>query len=195
MATWAGVRYRSPEWGRWWSQTGVGAYSYDRQRIHAVTQAGSDTFGYDANGNQDVRTVGGVASSLVWDHRNRLESVTTVGQQSQFAYDAEGSRVGRSEPDGTVTLFLGDLYEREVQSGATVAERSYYRFEGRLIAVRESSEIQWVCSDHLGRRRRRTCRASHRCSVGTCRLVRSVRTRVFRPRWASPVSVWTVRRA
>lgn len=55
---------------------GVTYYQYnDSSHKHAVTQVGSNTYGYDANGNMTTRNVGGVAYTLTYDAENRLVKV------------------------------------------------------------------------------------------------------------------------
>jgi len=47
---------------------------------HAVTNAGSNTYSYDNNGNQTTRVIGALAYNLAYDAENRLVSVTTGSQ-------------------------------------------------------------------------------------------------------------------
>ena len=47
---------------------------------HAVTQMGSDSFSYDANGNQTARSVGGNSYTLSYDAEYHLVSRTKIVQ-------------------------------------------------------------------------------------------------------------------
>ena len=53
---------------------------------HAVTAWNGNSYGYDANGNQTTRTVGGSTSTLTYDAENRLTAVSGATSAS-FKYD------------------------------------------------------------------------------------------------------------
>ena len=68
-------------------------YTYDvGNHDHAVTQMGSDSFTYDANGNQITRSVGGSSYTLSYDAENRLVGVNG-GATTTYVYDGDGNRV------------------------------------------------------------------------------------------------------
>lgn len=52
----------------------------DPLHIHAATNAGENTYGYDANGNMTDRNVGALTFDLAYDVENRLINVTQDGQ-------------------------------------------------------------------------------------------------------------------
>ncbi len=73
------------------SKAGVN-YTYgDGDHKHAVTLMGSDSFSYDANGNQTSRTVEGHSYTLSYDAENRLVGVSGYVTAS-FVYDGDGNR-------------------------------------------------------------------------------------------------------
>ncbi len=74
------------------SKAGVN-YTYgDSSHAHAVTDLSSgEHYGYDANGNQISRTVGGHSYTLVYDAENRLVGVSGY-VTANFVYDGDGNR-------------------------------------------------------------------------------------------------------
>lgn len=104
------------------SKSDVGTYTYgDGSHIHAVTQAGSNSYAYDADGNM---TSGG-GRTYTWMAAGLPASVTQNGETTSWSYDADYNRVTQTEP-GKVTYFLnprvdlGMHYEEVDYSGGRV---------------------------------------------------------------------------
>ena len=104
------------------SKSDVGAYTYtDPAHIHAVTQAGSNTYTYDPDGNM----MAGGGRSYTWTAANLPVSVTANGQTTGWTYDADRNRVTQTEP-GKTTVFLnprvdlGMHYEQVTYTGGRV---------------------------------------------------------------------------
>lgn len=104
----------------------VGAYTYgDPNHVHAVTEAGSNTYSYDADGNL---TAGG-GRTYTWMAANVPSSVTqngaTTSWTTSWTYDADYNRVTQTEP-GKTTLFLnpridlGMHYEQVTYTGGRI---------------------------------------------------------------------------
>jgi len=91
-------------------------YYYDANHKHGVTIAMGNTYGYDANGNQTTRTIGGVTYTLTYDYENHLTAVSGGSVSASFVYDANGNRV-KGTVNGTITVYVAGLYE--YQGGAT----------------------------------------------------------------------------
>jgi YD repeat-containing protein len=84
--------------------TGPVVYDYPSSgspRPHTPTEVGSDTYVWDANGNLDSRTVGGVTTDFVSDHEHNLASATSPSGTSEFVYDANGQRLYQKTPTGS----------------------------------------------------------------------------------------------
>ncbi|MEI7846311.1 MAG: RHS repeat-associated core domain-containing protein [Chloroflexota bacterium] len=111
---------------------------------HAVTAMGSNTYSYDANGNQKARTIAGVTYSLGYDAENRMVSVSSSGLNASFVYDGDGRRV-KSTINGVVTTFIGNHYE--VSTGML---SKYYFLGGARVAMRQAGLIYYPLTDHLG---------------------------------------------
>jgi RHS repeat-associated protein len=126
------------------------AYTYaDPAHLHAVTQAGTDVFTYDASGNQRTRTVGGVTSTLTWDHEGQLAAFTRGTAVSNYRYGPSGERLVRQ--DGTtVTLYLAGIFEATSVNGGAVAKTSYYALDGAAVAMLENGTLSFLVGDHLG---------------------------------------------
>ena len=111
---------------------------------HAVTAIGSNTYSYDANGNQKARTIAGVTYSLGYDAENRMVSVSSSGLNASFLYDGDGRRV-KSTINGVVTTFVGNHYE--VSTGML---SKYYFLGGARVVMRQAGLIYYPLTDHLG---------------------------------------------
>jgi len=108
-------------------------YTYTA-RPHAVEQAGSNSYGYDDNGNMITRTVGSDTYELTYDAENRLTEVERNGSLvATFVYDGNGNRV-KAIVNGPTTVYIGDYYEQT----ESTTERYHYA-AGRQVATRESS--------------------------------------------------------
>ena len=80
----------------------------------------SNSYSYNANGEQTGRTLSGTAYTLAYDYDGQLTSISTGGSTvSSFAYDALGRRYSRTN-GGTTTRFLygpgGILCEKQGSS-------------------------------------------------------------------------------
>jgi YD repeat-containing protein len=122
----------------------------DAAHVHAVTSAGSNTYSYDANGNQTTRIIGSDTYTLLYDAENRLVEVKKNSvTMATFVYDGDGRRV-KSVMDGETTYFVGAHYEL---TGSTVTK--YYFAGAARIAMRkytipQSMSVEYLLGDHLG---------------------------------------------
>jgi RHS repeat-associated protein len=115
------------------------AYTYGTQP-HAVTQIGSTTYTYDANGNMNVGT------NPTWDVENRLTAVTKNGVTDNSTYDGDGNRVKKTEGSTTI-LYVNQYYEKNLTSGEIT---THYYLGKKEIAQRKGSTLSYIYQDSLG---------------------------------------------
>jgi RHS repeat-associated protein len=78
-----------------------------------VSQAGTNTYSYDCNGNMLERFVDGETYTLTHDAENRLVGVSGAAQVT-FTYDGDGNMIIREEADGAKTIYIGNYLEIEI---------------------------------------------------------------------------------
>ena len=113
---------------------------------HAVSNAGGNSYAYDANGNQTTRVIGTDTFTLSYDAENRLVQVKKNNSTiAAYTYDADGRQV-KSVVNSVTTLFVGAHYQ--VEGGLTV---KYYLVGGQRIAMRTpNNSVSYLLTDHLG---------------------------------------------
>ncbi len=147
------------------SRSDVGSYTYHPTRKHAVTQAGSRAFTYDANGNmltrngQTLAWRGDDLPALVRDQASSGEPV----YQSEFAYGPNGERWRQIATfyNGTeTTVSIAGLFEKSSSSSysGTVVYRHWIPApDGTLVQIAVarnagpgSLTTRYITRDHLG---------------------------------------------
>ncbi len=88
------------------NKSDLGNYLYTAKHPQAVSQAGSQNFAYDLNGNL---TTDGVFRH-VWDYKNRLTSSTASGTTVDYVYD-EGSTRVKKVSSGTTVTYVSKYFE------------------------------------------------------------------------------------
>ncbi len=143
--------------GNFTSKAGIAYAGYGPGAGHsghaqAPATVGGQAYAYDANGNV---TTGG-SRSYVWDTNNQPTSIVGPdGVTETYGYDADGGRVSRARM-GVTTVYLGGVWEQDVQAGAGTKTRAFIVLQGMGIAQRErvaspvSDTTIYLHGDHLG---------------------------------------------
>jgi len=115
---------------------------------HAVTTAGSNSYGYDPNGNMTSSP----NKLMTYDVENRMIKLETSTETTLFTYDSGGSRI-RKQTGATSTTYISSLFEKD-----STGETRKYIFAGanRVASITTNAVIpaqagiHYYHSDHLG---------------------------------------------
>jgi RHS repeat-associated protein len=140
-------------------QRGSVATVYRPMQPHLIDRVGSNSYGYDLNGNVSERSgtdIPGGIQTIQYTPFDLPESIATgfAAALTEFDYSADEERLVRRDVD-TTRHFVPDLYERRVDaSGATLEQRFRLYAGGRSVAeiVRSNGtdETLFFHTDHLG---------------------------------------------
>lgn len=125
----------------------VGQYTYSNNNAgpHAVTQAGSNNYGYDANGNM----ISGNGRTIQWSSFNKPTQITQNGRSATFSYGPDRARFKKVNHQGDTTLYIGSLYERLTKNNGDVDQKHYIYAAGQLIAEHIVSSAEGVQTRYL----------------------------------------------
>jgi RHS repeat-associated protein len=135
-------------------------------RPHAVTNvvttgpgAGTKNYAYDNSGNQTCRPQPGVVSNtcpsgagsqeLRWNSEGQLYQHVSGSSTYDYLYDAEGNRLVARDSTGTTLYLPGNELRRKASDG-TVSATRYYNHNGNTCAMRTTTGLTWLASDHQG---------------------------------------------
>lgn len=134
---------------------GGATWTYDGNRKHAVTQAGSSAYAYtyDSNGNVTSRS----GFTVTWSSFNHPNVINGAGESVTFAYKQDHTRWSAIYSGSTgveTTYFIGDLLEKVVSAGSNDYRHFIYA-GGTKIAIYSrtsggSNTLHYVREDHLG---------------------------------------------
>jgi RHS repeat-associated protein len=113
-------------------------YSYGA-KPDAVTQAGSASYAYDANGNMTTRG----AQTIGWNVDNQP---TTISGGTSFVYDGNGNRVEETT-GGQTTVYINQYYQKNITTGVVT---TYYYLGSQLVAQNTGSTLKFAIQDKLG---------------------------------------------
>ena len=87
------------------------AYAYAGLQPHAPSHIGTQTYAYDANGNQLGWSddANGQQRTIIWDEDNRIQSIFDNGQEQTYKYDDAGQRIIKRGPQGE-TAYVNQYY-------------------------------------------------------------------------------------
>ncbi|MCY1020499.1 RHS repeat-associated core domain-containing protein [Pyxidicoccus sp. MSG2] len=137
--------------------TGVaGTYTYGAGTAgpHAVTGSSEGTYHYDDAGNQ----VEAPGRQVQYTGFRLPASVTDGALTVSFRYDAHNRRTVKTGSDGSVTMYLGGLYERRKAPDGTVthmfqvmgARRSVAQVQWKEVGATVEEQWLYLHPDHLG---------------------------------------------
>jgi RHS repeat-associated protein len=130
----------------------VGTYTYHASKKHAVAAAGSNTYGYDANGNLATRN----GATLGWTSYNLPAVINAAGYSATFSYTPERRRwrqVSTYASGTETTIYVGEQMEK-----LTTAVRTHWKHRlptpsGEVQVIRRSdgtTETLCLAADNLG---------------------------------------------
>jgi RHS repeat-associated protein len=128
-------------------------YAYTGAQPHAPSHIGTQTYTYDADGNQNGWTDDGNGQrrSIVWDDENRIQSISDNGNQQQYKYDDAGQRVIKRSPQEE-TDYVNQYFT--VRSNGQIGTKNVFIGTERVAAkmVKDHSyekDSYYFHSDHL----------------------------------------------
>ncbi len=133
------------------NKSDVGAYTYaDPAHVHAVTQAGANSYTYDADGNM----LTGAGRTLTWTSFGKPASISTANAFTSTGYDANHKRISKTDTvSGAVTLYVDGSFEQVTQAGVTKFTH-YIRGGSGVAAIVEQvatvTTTKYVLKDQLG---------------------------------------------
>ncbi|WP_426285608.1 RHS repeat-associated core domain-containing protein [Luteibacter sp. E-22] len=127
----------------------TGTYKY-KAGTHWLTNMGTATRTYDANGN----TTGNSAAGTVWGYgyngRNRMTAITQNGATvGTYVYNAMNERVSKSH-GSTTTRFVYDQASQLISEVSGSTQRDYIAVAGIPLAVADGASLGFITADGLG---------------------------------------------
>lgn len=116
---------------------------------HAMTTAGTTSYTYDADGNTTTATDPTGTTTYEWDAAGKLTTASASTGDTTFVHATDGTRLARTTPDGTTTLYIGGQ-EIDLKAGDTTGTRRYYTHNGHTVAIRTETGLTWQTSDRQG---------------------------------------------
>lgn len=132
---------------------GGAAWTYHATKKHAVVQAGSNTYSYDANGNAETRNGYGIT----WTSYNYPSVINGPGKRLTFSYGPDRQRYRQVYENGSLTettMYIGEALEKVTVGGVT-DYRHYITATGGIVAIvsRRSDGVnstRYILKDYLG---------------------------------------------
>lgn len=132
--------------------TFASSYNYNAAQPHAPSHIGTQTYTYDANGNQTGWTDDGNGQrrTIVWDDENRIQSIADNGQTNNYKYDDAGDRMVKRGPGGE-TAYVNQYFSiRNGQIGTKHVFIGTTRVASKLMKNKAyEKDTFYFHSDHL----------------------------------------------
>lgn len=133
----------------------TGTFAYAGERLDTVASGlGLIDYNYDANGNVVTRSVGPNTTKLSYDSLDRLSTIGGTGENIEFTYSADGTKVHALDLEkGHETYYVGDY--QEFHTDETIVARHNVAGVAHIVRTWKSNEfvedIRFVQpGDHLG---------------------------------------------
>jgi RHS repeat-associated protein len=128
-------------------------YTYQKvigntQNWQRLTSDGTNSYGYDANGNTTTTSGPGGAFAFVWDYENRMTSISG-GATASYAYDYQGRRSAKTL-GGATTVYLYDGLNLIGESGASAASYLFGPGIDQPLAMSRGGIVYYYGVDGLG---------------------------------------------
>ncbi|MDK1313506.1 SpvB/TcaC N-terminal domain-containing protein [Pseudoalteromonas sp. R96] len=146
--------------GRWTQR-----YNEDNTPLHAISSrsriasssclgtlpAKTESFSYDANGNQTARSGSDGTTSIEYSARNKAVEITGNGETVTFRYDANNRRYKRVDGSNTV-YYVGalELTKPKGEDGKPVINRYIGNDAQQTYFDTGMSKTKWLFTDHQG---------------------------------------------
>ena len=132
---------------------GGATWTYHATKKHAVVQAGSNTYSYDANGSAETRNGHGIT----WTSYNYPSVINGPGKRLTFSYGPDRQRYRQVYENGSLTettMYIGEALEKVTVGGVT-DYRHYITATGGIVAIvsRRSDGVnstRYILKDYLG---------------------------------------------
>ncbi|WP_169915776.1 SpvB/TcaC N-terminal domain-containing protein [Shewanella psychrophila] len=131
----------------------------DNKPLHGVTSRSklgqaTETYGYDANGNQISGLKDGAAwRSFNYSGRNKATEITVGDKTTRFSYDANNNRFKRTDSQGTI-FYVGNLELTLKPATSTGQSQTYIkRYLGDAMQTYYAdgnAMLRWLYKDQLG---------------------------------------------
>jgi RHS repeat-associated protein len=128
-------------------------YTYQKvtgntQNWQRLTSDGTNSYGYDANGNTTTTSGPGGALAFVWDYENRMTSISG-GTTASYTYDYLGRRSAKTVGSAT-TLYLYDGLNLVGESGGSTASYLFGPGIDQPLAMNRGGSAYYYDVDGLG---------------------------------------------
>jgi RHS repeat-associated protein len=127
----------------------TGTYKY-KAGTHWLTNMGTATRTYDANGNTTGNSAAGTVWGYVYNGRNRMTAVQQNGSTvGTYVYNTLGERVSKSL-SATTTRFVYDEGSQLIAEAVGSTHRDYITVAGIPLAVADGSTLGFITADAIG---------------------------------------------
>ncbi|WP_422507651.1 RHS repeat-associated core domain-containing protein [Stenotrophomonas sp. GZD-301] len=138
---------------RYQAGTQLTQYSIDPQsnRVLGYTnQDGSRQYQYDALGNRISETAGSQVNTYEYSAFNRMSQSSIGGAVTDYLVNAQGQRVAKVNAATTSRYFYANQNQMMAELTNSIWT-NYLWFDGELVGLARSGQLNFVHTDHLGR--------------------------------------------